>query len=257
MKRASRYSAIAVLMLGLPSLYGCGEEVRGEAGAGTASARDARQLIAIIDFSASQTEAARRAARAYLEDAVAALGYGDQLILLEMHRLAARDSVRVFARDMPQPRRAGQETSFDLQALNAARHAILETLPIFFDPSIVGRVATTDVHSTLQIASELQRDAAGRKKQILLLSDMLQSTPGIEMDGLRRMPGAEWVRLRKAEGTLPDLSGSCVMVVGADATTAAGQQVRRFWEAYFREAGARLDARDYRLIPPLQEVLSC
>ena len=248
--------AAASLALGL-SLAACGGDApppganASEPGADPAPATQSREVVAVVDFSGSQTTHAVREARAYLEKVVEGLSYGDRFVLLEMYRTGSRDSVGKFVQDMPQPIRPGAITSYDRRELDAAKRGVLNALPIFFDPRFVGSVATTDILTTLHIASEYLRDAGARKKELVLLSDMYQSTPALEFESARRMPGDGWIASQEAGGLLPSLDGACVVVIGADPTTAEGQRVRVFWTDYFEAAGAELDPGNYRLRPPV------
>lgn len=213
-----------------------------------------REVVAVVDFSGSQTTHAVRDARAYLEKVVEGLGYGDRFVLLEMYRTGSRDSVGKFVQDMPQPIRTGAITSYDRRELGAAKRGVLNALPIFFDPRFVGSIATTDVLTTLHIASEYLRDSGARSKQLVILSDMYQSTPAWEFEGARRMPGEGWVQAQSSGGLLPALEDACVVVIGADPTTPEGQRVRAFWSAYFEAAGGELEPGNYRLRPPVNEI---
>ena len=195
-----------------------------------------------------------REARGYLEKVVDGLSYGDRLVLLEMYRTGSRDSVGKFVQDMPDPIRPGAITSYDRRELDAAKAGVKNALPIFFDPRFVGSVSTTDVLTTVHIASEYLRDAGEREKELVLLTDMLQSTPTWEFEGARRMPPNGWVAEQASAGLLPSLEGACVVVIGADPTTPNGQRVRLFWNDYFEAAGAELDAGNYRLRAPVGEI---
>lgn len=210
----------------------------------------ARTVVAIVDFSGSQPAHSSAEAQQYLEEVIEELGFGDRLVLLEMYRSGPRDSVGRFVQQMPDPRRADAVTSFDRRELRAARRGVLNALPIFFDPDLVRSVPTTDLLTTLHIAAEHLRDAPAGERQVLLLSDMYQSTPQFEFEGARRMPPERWVETQAREGALPSLEGACVLVIGADHTTPEGQRVRRFWEGYFDAAGARLGEGSYRLRAP-------
>ncbi|HUE77107.1 MAG TPA: hypothetical protein VMM83_04130 [Longimicrobiales bacterium] len=229
-------------------------------GASTAGAEDAastpRTVVAVVDFSGSQTSHASGEARRYLERVVNGLRYGDRLVLLEMYRTGPRDSVGSFVQDMPEPIRPGAVTSYDQRELHAARRGVLNALPIFFDPALVRTVPTTDLLTTMHIAAEHLRDGGGREDELILLSDMLQSTPRFEFEGARRMPPEGWVASQGEQDLLPSLEGTCVVVIGADHTTPEGQRVRRFWSEYFDAAGAVLDAGRYRLRAPT-EPLDC
>ena len=225
-----------------------------EQGADPAPERDARLVVAVVDFSGSQTTHAVREARGYLEQVVDGLEYGDRLVLLEMYRTGSRDSVGKFVQDMPDPIRPGSITSYDRRQLDAAKAGVKNALPIFFDPRFVGSVTTTDVLTTLHIASEYLRDAGERERELVLLTDMLQSTPTWEFEGARRMPPGGWVEEQASSGLLPSLAGTCVVVIGADPTTPNGQRVRTFWGDYFEAAGAEMESGNYRLRAPVDEV---
>ncbi len=69
------------------------------------------------------------------------------------------------------------------------------------------------------------------------------------MEGLRRMPDARWVEREQANGTLPDLSGLCIYVVGARVDTKQSQHVKDFWQQYFDVTGAVFETRNYTLRP--------
>jgi hypothetical protein len=71
------------------------------------------------------------------------------------------------------------------------------------------------------------------------------------------VPDAAWIERQRELGTLPDLTGACILVVGADATTPHGVRVREFWRAYLMAAGARLPDRNWRLIAPSDPDLGC
>lgn len=215
-----------------------------------------KQIIAVVDFSASLSSETMRQARRYLEETLEKLEFGDRIVLLEMYRAGPRDSVREFVRDMPLRTIDAEESPYDLRQLDGARRAVLAALPIFFDAAVVGSAQTTDILSTLQIAAEYFRDAGGRESRLLLLTDMLHSTPDFEFDQGRRMPSASWVQEQLSSDLLPDLERVCVHVIGADPSTPAGREVRNFWEEYFVEAGASFSPDNYRLRAPL-EPLPC
>ena len=259
---ASRFRCRASVLAGsvmVAILAACGGDApasgnAAEPGDESLAPAPARLVVAVVDFSGSQTTHAVRESRAYLDKVVEGLGYGDRFVLLEMYRTGSRDSVGKFVQDMPRTRVAGRETSYDQRELEAAKAGVKNALPIFFDPRFVGSIGTTDVLTTLHIASEYLRDAGEREKQLVLLTDMYQSTPEFEFEGARRMPGEGWADTQAEAGLLPDLRDACVVVIGADPTTPAGQRVRRFWSTYFAAAGAQLDVANYRVRAPVEAV---
>jgi hypothetical protein len=243
---AGMCAAVAILA------SGCADPPPARASAEMATERphEARTVVAVVDFSGSQTSHSVGDARRYLETVVQGLSYGDRLVLLEMYRTGSRDSVGRFVQDMPKPIRADAVTSYDRRELDAARRGVLNALPIFFDPALIRAVPTTDLFTTMHIAAEHLHDAGSRPKELLLLSDMLQSTPVFEFEGARRMPPDGWLAAQTQERLLPRLEGTCVVVIGADHTTPHGQRVRRFWSDYFAATGALLDVDNYRVRAP-------
>lgn len=215
-----------------------------------------RTVVAVVDFSGSQTSHSVREAREYLEKVVNRLGYGDRLVLLEMYRTGSRDSVGSFVQDMPTPVRPGATTSFDRRQLEAAQRGVLNALPVFFDPGLVRQVPTTDLLTTMHMAAEHLRDGRRGSRQLVILSDMLQSTPRFEFEGARRMPPDGWVASQERGRLLPSLENTCVLVMGADHTTPQGQRVRQFWVDYFQATGATVETGNYRLRPPT-DVVEC
>ncbi|HUG39424.1 MAG TPA: hypothetical protein VMM12_03010 [Longimicrobiales bacterium] len=253
--RAARTGrALGVCALAGLAVAGCADSRASGAAVGEESAGPPRTVVAVVDFSGSQTSHSVAGARQYLAKVVKGLRYGDRLVLLEMYRTGSRDSVGSFVQDMPQPIRPGAITSYDRRELDAARRGVLNALPIFFDPALVRSVPTTDLLTTLHIAAEHLHDAGDREKELIILSDMLQSTRAFEFEGARRMPPEGWVAAQDQGRLLPSLRGACVVVVGADHTTPHGQRVRRFWGDYFQATGARLAAGNYRLRPPTDRV---
>jgi hypothetical protein len=69
------------------------------------------------------------------------------------------------------------------------------------------------------------------------------------MEGLIRMPPANWIETRASDGRLPDFQGACFVVVGARTDTQAGQRVKSFWEDYFAATNGRLSDRNYSYRP--------
>ena len=118
-------------------------------------------------------------------------------------------------------------------------------------------IPRTDIVSTLHTASEYAQDANGRKTTVVLLSDMLQSANGIEMERLRRMPPAGWIAQQRVAGALPDLGGVCVAAVGADGTTKEGAAVKQFWTKYLKAAGADFRESNYRLLTTQASGIGC
>lgn len=265
----SVHAAVLVGILGLAAA-GCGSGPGGEGAGGAAEGAagsrrgdvasetaGARQVIVLLDLSASQTPAMLAEARRFLDELVDRLSFGDRIVLLEVHRSGVRDSVRRWQDTLPRLPDPGYVSSRDRARLQGARDAARSVARVFFDSARAGKALHTDLFATLHIAAEYARDSGGRETILVLLSDMLQSARGIEMEGLRRMPPPGWLEHQREAGLLPELDGACVVVVGADATTADGAAVRDFWLDYFGAAGAHLGREDYRLLAPAVGELGC
>ncbi|HEX7050814.1 MAG TPA: vWA domain-containing protein [Longimicrobiales bacterium] len=221
-----------------------------DTGAAPTAAATPRQVIVLLDLSASQTPAMLAESRRFLDGLVERLGFGDRIVLLEVHRAGVREAARRWADTFPRLPDPGHISMRDRTRLEGARDAARSVARAFFDSASAGKALHTDLFATLHIAAEYARDGGGRRTVLVLLSDMLQSDGNIEMERLRRMPPADWITRQRAAGVLPNLRGACVVVVGADATTRAGTAVRDFWVEYFEAAGARLRRENYRLLAP-------
>ena len=122
-------------------------------------------------------------------------------------------------------------------------------LVVFTDTTSRGDIDGTDILSTLHDVSADLQAARGRQATLYIFSDMLQSNRTIDMEGLRKMPPAGWLDGQAGNGTLPDLSGLCVYVIGARVDTGASQRVKDFWKEYFEATGAVFETRNYTLRP--------
>ena len=209
------------------------------------AATPARQVMIVVDVSGSRNARELAEGRELLDRVLGSLSYRDRVVLLEMHE-ANGGGREAWADTMPAARRPSQPTAADREALENSIRAARAVAPVFFDSTRVGHVRTTDVFATLQTVSEFQRDAADRQPVIVLLSDMLHSTRELEMSRAGNVPELSWIERKQREGTLPRLDDACVVVVGADYSTAHGARVRQFWMDYFAAAGAALPERNYR-----------
>ncbi len=238
----------AVVVLLLPGL----------AGALPASGPAAsKQYIVVIDLSASRNGAMLDEEQQFLGQLAGKLGFGDRMVLLQMQQSGLADHPLRWSVTMPLPKDTSFVTSRDRGQLSAAQTGIKLALPSFFHVQGDARAMHTDIFTTLHLAAESAQDGGSRRTMLILLSDMLQSGQGFEMERLRRMPPPQWVDAQARYGLLPHLKHACVLAIGADATTASGAKVRSFWQGYFTAADARLTAEDYRATPPSAEGEFC
>jgi hypothetical protein len=227
---------------------GC-ENVAASGGSGQGAARP-KQYVVMIDISASRPTEMLAESKQFLDHVVQGLTFGDQIVLIQMQQVGLTDHPLRHAFTMPEPQDSAFITVRDRDQLSAEVKSVKSAVPSFFRARNDGGVMHTDILTTVLLADEFVRDGGDRQKVLVLLSDMLQSAKGIEMDGLARMPPHGWIETQKSLGLLPQLGGACVVVVGADATTREGVIVRNFWQAYFTAAGAILTPQNYRATPP-------
>jgi hypothetical protein len=212
----------------------------------------AEQYIFAVDVSGSITARERSANEQLLGAFTRTLGFGDRLVVMEAHAQGRRNTPPPLVLDLPTPE-FGRPTADDSTNLSdAARFAQPRIKQVLAAPVANG----TDLFATLHSVAERVRESPERRTTLVLMSDMLQCAGGVCMeDGA--VPDAAWVGSRKAEHALPDLAGTCVVVVGADASTPAGQRVRDFWAAYFQAAGARFRPEKYSYQVTRPHNLSC
>jgi hypothetical protein len=115
------------------------------------------------------------------------------------------------------------------------------------DPSGRDDIGGTDILSTFHDVAAEMRAYPDHVATTYVFSDMLQSNRQIDME--REMPPSGWIQEAKSSGRLPDLSGLCVVVVGARVDTQASQRVKAFWDEYFQATGANLVGANYMLRP--------
>jgi hypothetical protein len=75
---------------------------------------------------------------------------------------------------------------------------------------------------------------------------MMNETPEVRMTTREGIPGGNWIRQRAVAQRIPQLRGVCVVVAGADVSSARGAAIRDFWSKYFVAAGTRVAPDNYR-----------
>ena len=213
------------------------------------------QYIVAIDISGSRTEKQLREAQGLVERLIEhEIGGGDRLVLLEMfgHRAGLPDrwddSVRA-------PRDPAKLSARDKRMLDDFRVDALGYAPEFFSKARAETIIATDIFSTLQEAADLARASRSRRTTLVLLSDMVHATSDLNMARPANIPDDRWIAERKQQSRLPDLTGICVIVAGADVSSTHGARLREFWSAYIAAAGGNLG--DYRSLITSANELSC
>lgn len=233
-----------ILVTGTAAVYalllaGCGADLAPPADA----AVPARQAIVAIDLSGSLTPEELRRHHQLVGSVIDRLSFEDRLVLLAIRTEGARDDSRTWKTVMPGARNPSRPLGRERRQLEQAKaeaHDIAQAL--FRSPPKPG----TDLFATLHAAGDFIREAGQGRPSLLILSDMLQCAGGICMERSGGVPRSGWIERQKAQGLLPSLDGVCISVVGGDASTPQGVQVREFWARYLTEAGARFAPERYR-----------
>ena len=208
-------------------------------------AQSGTRWIVGIDRSASRTPQQMKDARQFVTTLVPTLTYGDEFTIMETFR-ANTDSVRQWRGAIPSLAVPGSPRPKERRTLETfVSAARLVTRP-YTDTTGQRLIQSTDIIGSIWRAADYARSGASKRTVLILLSDMLNSTPSLEMERRSGVPAQSWIDRQRAQGLLPDLSGVCVVAVGGEAGTPRGVAVQRFWTAYFMASGAKLDARNYR-----------
>ncbi len=211
--------------------------------------RDPRQVIFVYDRSTSITADELAMYQRLTAQKLQELTHGDRVAAIELLQLSLDESPMRWAQRVPE--REFQNRVMRADSVSRARFLTdaRDYLRRFTDPEGRDNFMGTDILSTLHDVAEEIRAFPQHRPTVVLFSDMLQATQEMNMEGLIRMPPADWVERRAAEGRLPDFQGACVVVVGARTDTQAGQVVKGFWEDYFRATNGRLSDRNYAYRP--------
>jgi hypothetical protein len=211
---------------------------------GHESPNTGHSYIVGIDISGSRTKSDLDESRQLLDGLIDRLQAGDHLTLIEVYqggRLPARqwtDSIRA-------PMNAGSLTGSDRRRLEDFKSIARIQTSILFDSVRAKEIQSTDIFGTLARAADYARASRNRPTTLLLLSDMINETPSVNMIS-HGVPGDSWIRHLAAEKRIPQLRGVCVVVAGADVSSARGATIRNFWDKYFEAAGTRVSPDNYR-----------
>lgn len=185
------------------------------------------------------------------------VSHGDRIAALEVLQRSLEEAPERWSQAVPERKWPDQDVARDSVRLQRFLDDAAVYLESFADTAGRESIDGTDLLSTMHDVAAQARGYPSHEAQLYIFSDMLQAGPGINMEGLRRMPPAGWVEDAEAEGRLPDLTGVCVMVVGAREDTNASQRVKQFWTAYFEATGAVLHDRNWTHRPVRLPVDPC
>src|SRR5262245_7436415 len=167
-----------------------------------------RSLTAImVDRSASRTPAEMEQDRQLIAGVIRELDFGDGILVMEVHHQGRGDGARRWVSEMPKPVNATAPTPVDHQELARARSSAELAAGALFTAT---RPGWTDLMASLYDVSDLFRASRYQQLRVVILSDMLHSTPELNMESAG-VPSTSWIDKRKQEGRLPDLTGACVV----------------------------------------------
>lgn len=238
-------SALAILLL-TPLVTACSG---GEAANLPEEEREQELVIFVYDRSTSIPDHTLMLARDLTNRRIEELGHGDRIAAVHVLQLSLAEPPQRWSQSVPEREYTAAAIRHDSVSRARFIKDAQDYLIAYSDTAGRDDIDGTDILSTMHDVAEELRPYVDRRTTAYFFSDMLQSTPEIEMEYVRRMPGRDWVERQAARGTLPDLSGLCVVVVGARVDTDAGQRVKTFWEEYFEATGAVLLDANYMLRP--------
>jgi hypothetical protein len=209
-----------------------------------------------IDISGSRTQNELAESKQLLNALIDKLEVGDKLTLVEMYQ-GGKTPARQWTDSTRTPRNPEKIGPSELRRLDDFKAIARMQAQILFDTTRAKEIRNTDILGTLVRAADYSRPASNTRRILLLLSDMINDTPDVTMTTREAIPTDDWIKHLSAEGRIPELRGVCVMVSGADVSTARGAAIRSFWEKYFQAAGAHLDPENYRNMIANAADLSC
>ena len=219
---------------------GCGGDA-----AGSDLAKQGHSYIVGIDISGSRTRTDMQESRNLLNGLIDRLQAGDHLTLIEVYQ-GGRMPARQWSDSVRSPREPGKLTATERRRLEDFKDIARMQTSILFDSVRTKEIQSTDIFGTLTRAADYAKASRNRGTTLLLLSDMMNETPQVMMTSRQDIPGDGWIRHLAAAKRIPQLSGVCVVVAGADVSSARGAAIREFWDKYFEAAGTHVSPDNYR-----------
>jgi hypothetical protein len=230
--------ALAVIVFALTA-NGCDSAV------GSESTNPGHSYIVGIDISGSRTRSELDESKQLLNGLIEKLEPGDKLTLIEVYQ-GGREPARQWSDSIRTPRNPKQLTGSDRRRLEDFRNIARMQTSILFDSVRAKQSQATDIFGTLTRAADYAKASRNRPTTLLLLSDMINETPDVRMTTMQEIPGRTWIRERVDAKRIPQLRGVCVVVAGADVSSARGAAIRDFWDKYFAAAGTTVSSDNYR-----------
>jgi hypothetical protein len=229
---------LAVLASALAAA-GCGAAV------GSESPNQGHSYIVGVDISGSRTKTELEESKKLLDGLIDRLQAGDRLTLIEVYQ-GGRAPARQWSDSIRTPRNPGELTGSERRRLDDFRNIARMQASILFDSVRARSIQSTDIFGTLTRAADYAKASRNRGTTLLLLSDMINETPDVRMTSRQDIPGDGWIRHLTAAKRVPQLPRVCVVVAGADVSSARGAAIREFWNKYFEAAGTQVSPDNYR-----------
>jgi hypothetical protein len=207
------------------------------------------QLVFVYDRSGSIQNHELEHARELTRERLRSLDYGDRVVALELLELELSEEPVRWATQVPEREFPNQLVPRDSIAKSRFIQDIQDYIPRFSEPEGREDIGGTDILSTLHLVEAEMRAAPSHRTTIILFSDMLQANRVMNLEGLTRMPAENWIQDQAARGTLPNLTGLCVVLVGPREDEPMFQVVKDFWQKYFEVTGATLRDENYNYRP--------
>ena len=230
-------------------LNSCDDAVGGE------SAYPGHSYIVGVDISGSRTKTELDESKQLLDALINRLQAGDRLTLIEVYQ-GGREPARQWSDSIRTPRNP-ELTGSDRRRIDDFRNIARMQASILFDSVRAKEIQATDIFGTLTRAADYAKASRNRGTTLLLLSDMINETPEVRMTSRQDIPSAGWIRHLAGARRIPQLRGVCVVVAGADVSSARGAAIRDFWSKYFEAAGTVVSSDNYRNMISDPSEVSC
>ena len=252
MKAMVNPSLMKVISIGCACalIAGCDDAVSGE------TADRGHSYIVGIDISGSRTKAELDESKQLLDALIGRLTAGDHLTLIEVYQ-GGREPARQWSGNIRAPRDPGKLTGSDKRRVEDFQNIARMQSAILFDSARAKEIQSTDIVGTLYRAADYAKASRNRGTTLLLLSDMINESADMRMVNQGDIPRDTWIQRLAAAKRIPQLNGVCVVVVGADVSSARGAAIRDFWDKYFQAAGTRVETDNYRNMISDPSEVSC
>ena len=251
---AYEYTKIFILFAGLVVfLAGCQKSKPGTAKSETAVPTE-KNIVVLLDKTASVKDQ-KGVFSSAVKKIIGSLGPGDRFRLAEITGSSAADFDFVLKSRIPKnPSYNVLETNEaeyrdTVNKLDKKRKLIRQKLLEQTKSELAKKPSAmqTDLFGAIYTASLYLSDKKG-KKILVVLSDMIEENDHWRFNKVKWTPTLEQKILSREEklGLVPNMHGIEVYVVGARGNSLeVMQNIRHFWEAYFKKAGATFTEDHY------------